>query len=150
VAVRPGGPRPDLTSADTLKRALLEADAVVYNRASTGLYVEALIKRWGLTEALQAKTLRFADGASVAEHVLHASGNQIGMGAMTEILLLKERGLVLVGPLPAEVQNVTHYEAAPALRGSAAPNDAVRSLLDKLASPAARRIFEDAGIAAAR
>ena len=150
VAVRPGGPRPDLTSAETLKRALLEADAVVYNRASTGLYVEALIKRWGLTEALQAKTLRFADGASVAEHVLQASGNQIGMGAMTEILLLKERGLVLVGPLPAEVQNITHYEAAPALRGSSAPSDAVRSLLIKLGSPAARRIFEDAGIAAAR
>jgi len=54
------------------------------------------------------------DGASVMEHVLHGSGNQIGLGAMTEILLLKERGLVLVGPLPAEVQNVTHYEAVPA------------------------------------
>jgi len=150
VAVRPGGTRPDLTSADTLKRALLDADAVVYNRASTGVYVEALIKRWGLTETLQAKTLRFADGASVMEHVLQSSGNQIGLGAMTEILLLKQRGLVLVGPLPAEVQNVTHYEAAAARRGSAAPDDAVRSLLDKLASPAARRIFDDAGITGAR
>ena len=150
VAVRPGGTRPDLTSADTLKRALLDADAVVYNRASTGVYVEALIKRWGLTETLQAKTLRFADGASVMEHVLQSSGNQIGLGAMTEILLLKQRGLVLVGALPAEVQNLTHYEAAPALRGAAAPNDAVRSLLETLASAAARRTFDDAGIAGAR
>ena len=149
VAVRPGGARPDLTSADTLKRALLEADQVVYNRASTGLYVEGLIKRWGLTETLQPKTVRFADGASVMEHVLHGSGNQIGLGAMTEILLLKERGLVLVGPLPAEVQNVTHYEAVPAL-GAAAPSDASRRLLDKLASPAARRVFDDAGITSAR
>ncbi len=150
VAVRPGGMRPDLTSADTLKRALLDADAVVYNRASTGLYVEALIKRWGIGDALQPKTVRFADGASVMEHVLQGSGNQIGLGAMTEILLLKPRGLVLVGPLPAEVQNFTHYEAAPALRGASAQNDAARSLLDKLASPAARRVFDDAGIAAAR
>ena len=149
VAVRPGSARPDLTSADTLKRALLEADQVVYNRASTGLYVEGLIKRWGLTETLQPKTVRFADGASVMEHVLHGSGNQIGLGAMTEILLLKERGLVLVGPLPAEVQNVTHYEAVPAL-GAAAPSDASRRLLDKLASPAARRVFDDAGITSAR
>jgi len=150
VAVRPGGARPDLTSADTLKRALLDADSIVYNRASTGVYVEGLIKRWGLTDTLQAKTVRFADGASVMEHVLQGSGNQIGLGAMTEILLLKQRGLVLVGPLPVEVQNVTHYEAAPALRGTAAPNDATRSLLEKLASPAARRVFDDAGIAAAR
>jgi len=149
VAVRPGAARPDLTSADTLRRALLEADQVVYNRASTGLYIEGLIKRWGLAETLQPKTLRFADGASVMEHVLHGSGNQIGLGAMTEILLLKERGLVLVGPLPAEVQNVTHYEAVPA-RGAAGPSDAVRSLLDKLASPAARRVFDDAGITGAR
>ena len=149
VAVRPGGARPDLTSADTLKRALLEADQVVYNRASTGLYVEGLIKRWGLTETLQPKTVRFADGASVMEHVLHGSGSQIGLGAMTEILLLKERGLVLVGPLPAEVQNVTHYEAVPAL-GAAAPSDAARRLLDRLASPAARRVFDDAGITSAR
>jgi len=149
VAVRPGGARPDLTSADTLKRALLEADQVVYNRASTGLYVEGLIKRWGLAETLQPKTVRFADGASVMEHVLHGSGSQIGLGAMTEILLLKERGLVLVGPLPAEVQNVTHYEAVPAL-GAAAPSDAARRLLDRLASPAARRVFDDAGITSAR
>ena len=150
VAVRPGGTLPDLTSADTLKRALLEADAVVYNRASTGLYVEALVKRWGIADALQPKTVRFADGASVMEHVLQGSGNQIGLGAMTEIVLLRPRGLVLVGPLPSEVQNFTHYEAVPTLHGTAAPNDAARSLLDKLASPAARRVFDDAGIAAAR
>ena len=150
VAVRPGAERPDLTSADTLKRALLEADAVVYNRASTGLYVEGLIKRWGLVDTLQPKTVRYADGASVMEHVLHGSGNQVGLGAMTEILLLKERGLVLVGPLPAEVQNVTHYEAAPAQRGAAAPNGAVRGLLEQLASPAARRTFDDAGITSTR
>ncbi len=150
VAVRPGGTRPDLTSADTLKRALLEADQVVYNRASTGLYVEGLIKRWGLTETLQPKTVRYADGAAVMEHVLHGSGNQIGLGAMTEILLLKERGLVFVGPLPAEVQNVTHYEAASARRDAAAPSEAVRSLLEKLASPAARHAFDEAGITSAR
>ena len=149
VAVRPGGVRPDLSHADSLKRALLGADSVVYNRASTGIYIEALIKRWGIADALQAKTVRFADGASVMEHVLQGSGNQIGLGAMTEILLLKPRGLVLAGPLPDEVQNYTRYEAAPA-RAAAAPNDAVRSLLDKLASPAARRSFDEAGIAAER
>ena len=79
VAVRPGGVRPDLASAETLKRALLEADAVVYNRASTGLYVESLTRRWGIADALQPKTVRYADGASVMEHVLHGSGNQIGL-----------------------------------------------------------------------
>jgi len=37
----------------------------------------------------------------------------------------------------------------PAL-GAAAPSDAARRLLDRLASPAARRVFDDAGITSAR
>ena len=37
VAVRKGAPKPDISTVDALKRALNEADSVIYNRASTGL-----------------------------------------------------------------------------------------------------------------
>ena len=144
VAVRPGSVRPDLTSADTLKRALLEADEVAYNRASTGLYVEGLIKRWNLTDTLQPKTVRFADGASVMEHVIKGKGNEIGFGAITEIKAFGPKGLKLVGPLPADVQNYTSYDA---VRMTLAPSaDAANAVLKLLASSAGKAMFVSAGI----
>lgn len=143
VAVRPGVPRPDISSSDAFKRALQEADSVVYNRASTGLYLETLLtKRLGLD--LQAKTTRYADGAQVMAHVLRGQGREVGLGATTEILLLREQGLQLVGPLPPELQNFTVYRAA----ATAAPaeRDAAQALLKQLASPQAQASFVAAGI----
>jgi molybdate transport system substrate-binding protein len=62
---------------------------------------------------VEGKTTRYADGASVMEHVIKGKGREIGFGAMTEILLYQGKGLKLVGPVPAEVQNYTAYTAAP-------------------------------------
>jgi molybdate transport system substrate-binding protein len=145
VAVRPGAPRPDITTTAAFTQALRDAESVVYNRASTGLYIEMLLKRLNLD--LQAKTTRYPDGASVMEHVLHGQGREIGMGASTEILLKKDRGLVYVGPLPAELQNITVYQAAAA----AAPADAAaaQALLAHLANPASRAGYVAAGIESA-
>jgi molybdate transport system substrate-binding protein len=142
VAVRPGVPRPDIATTAAFTQALRDADSVVYNRASTGLYIETLLKRLNLD--LQAKTTRYPDGASVMDHVLRGQGREIGMGASTEILLKKDQGLVYVGPLPAELQNTTVYQAAAA----AAPADAAaaQALLAHLANPASRAGYVAAGI----
>jgi molybdate transport system substrate-binding protein len=142
VAVRPGAPRPDISNVDAFKRTLQEADSVVYNRASTGLYLETLLKRLGLD--VQAKATRYADGAQVMAHVLHGQGREVGLGATTEILLLREQGLQFVGPLPPELQNFTVYRAA----ATAAPaeRDAAQALLKLLASPQAQASFVAAGI----
>ncbi len=142
VAVRPGEPLPDISSTEAFKRTLREAESVVYNRASTGLYLETLLKRLGLD--LQAKSTRYPDGASVMAHVLRGRGREVGLGATTEILLLRDQGLQFVGPLPAELQSFTSYVAA----SSAAPDTsgAAPALLRHLASPAARAAFVAAGI----
>ena len=117
VAVREGAPLPDISSADALKRSVLEAESLVFNRASTGLYLESLLKKMEVYAQVEGKTTRYADGASVMEHVIKGegkgSGREIGFGAMTEILLYQGKGLKLVGPVPAEVQNYTAYTAAP-------------------------------------
>src|SRR5262249_2485961 len=55
VVIRDGAPKPDISTTDALKRALLEADSVIYNRASSGLYIEGLLQRLGLAEKIQAK-----------------------------------------------------------------------------------------------
>ena len=78
------------------------------------------------------------------EHVIKGKGNEIGFGAITEIRMYEPKGLKLVGPLPADVQNYTTYEAA-IMRGAAAP-DAAKAVLRALASPAGRSAFAAGGV----
>ena len=66
---------------------------------------------------------------------------------MTEILLFVDRGVRLVGPLPAEIQNYTRYEAA--VMSEAAHASAARAFVDFLAGEAGARILRAAGIEAA-
>jgi molybdate transport system substrate-binding protein len=147
-AVRPGVAHPDLGSADSLKRALLDADSLVYNRATTGLYFETVLKRLGIDAQVQPKVTRPLDGAAVMEHLLHGHGRELGFGATTEILLFKARGLELVGPLPAELQNYTTYVAAQSTASSRA--EAAQALLRHLASPDSQVGFAAAGVEPAR
>lgn len=143
-AVRPGAPAPDLSTPDTLKRSVLEAESVVFNRASTGLYFENLLKKMGIWSEVEPKTTRYADGASVMEHALKGSGKEIAFGAITEILLYKDKGLRFIGPVPAAVQNYTSYVATPMV-GSA--NAALaREFVKHLGSPAGKKLFVAAGI----
>ncbi|MDB5963919.1 MAG: transporter substrate-binding protein [Polaromonas sp.] len=118
VAVREGAPVPDMSSAEAMKRAVLAADSLVFNRASTGLYLEGLLKKMDVYTQVEGKTARYPDGAAVMEHVIKGRGNEIGFGAITEILLYRGKGLRFVGPVPAEVQNYTSYTAAPLASGS--------------------------------
>lgn len=144
VAVRPGAPVPDISNAEALRRSLLEAETLVFNRASSGLYFEGLLKKMGVYEQIESKTTRYADAGSVMEHVLKGKGKEIGFGPITEILMYKEKGLRLVGPLPAEVQNYTSYSAAVA---SGSPNGALaQSLVRYLGSASGKALFAAAGI----
>ncbi len=143
VAVRPGVAPPDISNADAVKRAVLDADSLVFNRASTGLYFEGLLKKMGLEAQALPKSTRYADGASVMEHVLHGKGREIGFGAITEIVLLQGKGLQLVGPLPQELQNLTAYAATPT---RARPGAGVQALMRHLASAETRAGFAAAGI----
>ncbi len=78
------------------------------------------------------------------EHVIKGKGNEIGFGAITEIKLFESKGLKLVGPLPAEVQNYTSYAAA--LMANAPAPDAAKALLAFLATGEAKQAFAAAGV----
>lgn len=144
VAVRPGAPVPDISSAEALKKSVLEAESIVFNRASTGIYFENLLKKMGIYDQVEKKATRYADGASVMEHVLKGKGREIGFGPITEILLVRDRGLRLVGPLPSEVQNYTSYVAA--VMNGAASASAAQEFVRYLSTAAAKQTFAAAGI----
>ena len=144
VVVRKGAPRPDISTTRALTAALHDADSIVYNRASSGMYVETLIAKLGLAEALAPKTVRYHDAQESFTHLQQDHGREIGFGGLTEIARWRDRGLVLVGPLPPDIQNFTLYIAALA---TAATNEAGgRAFLDFLGTAEARAILSDRGV----
>jgi len=144
VAVRPGAELPDISSTDALKRSILQADSIVFNRASTGIYLENLFKKMGIFDPILSKTTRYPDAGAVMEHVLRGKGKEIGFGPVTEILLHRDKGLVLVGPLPADVQNYTSYSAAPMT--AAASAELARAFVGYLGGAESKALFVAAGV----
>jgi molybdate transport system substrate-binding protein len=144
VAVRNDAPVPDISSLAALKQSVLAADSLVFNRASTGLYLEGLLKKMEVDVEVQKRVARYPDGAAVMEHVIKGSGREIGFGAMTEILLYDGKGLKLVGPIPAEVQNYTSYTAAPLASGK--QQALAQEFVTFLSGPVGKPLFVAAGV----
>jgi molybdate transport system substrate-binding protein len=144
VVTRAGLPSPDISTTATFKQTVLDAESIVYNAASTGLYLEKLFERLGIGEQIKAKTTRYPNGERVMEHLIHGKGNEIGFGAITEIKLFEPKGLKLVGPLPAEVQNYTTYAAA-LMTGAPSPQ-AAKAFITFLGTPEAKQAFAAGGV----
>lgn len=111
IVVKKGSSTLLIDNMDAFKQAALAAERIVYNKASTGIYLDKLFVKMGISDVVARKAIRYANGESVLLHIAKGSGYEIGFGAITEIRLLEEKGLQYVGPLPVEVQNYTHYSA---------------------------------------
>ncbi len=140
VVVRAGAPEPDIADVAALRRAVEAAQALVFNRASTGLHMDRLFESLGVTATVTPRALRFATGAEVLERLRTGQGAELGFAAITEIRMVP--ALRYLGPLPAEAQNYTTY--AVALLPQAAPVAA--DLLRHLTSPATRALMQAAGV----
>jgi molybdate transport system substrate-binding protein len=134
---------PAFADAASLRQAIDAAEALVFNRASTGLYLDRLFENWGITATVAAKSVRFPTGAEVLARVLSGTGAELGFAAITEIHMVP--ALRYLGPLPAEVQNTTTYAVALLPNAVAEAPD----LLRHLGSPAARALLDAAGVEAA-
>jgi len=144
VLVRDNAPLPQIATVDEFKQSLLSADSLVYNQASTGVYLETLFDRLGIGLETQAKSARYPDFAAVLDHVSKGAHREIGFGATTVIIENSHKGVKFVGPLPAELQNYTVYGAA--ISANEAALNAAREFLRYLASPSARSLIAAAGI----
>ena len=143
VGIGRGGRRPDISTVDALKAALLQADAVVYSRGASGLLVEQLLRTIGVAEQISSKVVQLPTGDDVMQRLGMTKGNQIGFTMVSEIKLGESHGGSFVGPLPAAVQTYTAYDAV-VMSGSTAP-DAARAVVHALTTPAARQVFTAAG-----
>jgi molybdate transport system substrate-binding protein len=101
VAVRRGASKPEISSVDAFKRALLAAKSIAYLRVGGGAYLAGVLDRLGIADAIKAKVTR-PDTDIVAELV--ASG-EIELGIVVQAQIVTTAGVELVGPLPPPLQN---------------------------------------------
>jgi molybdate transport system substrate-binding protein len=144
VLVRAGALHPKIASVEELKQSLLSAESLVYNQASTGIYLETLFDRLGIGAELKAKSAVYPDFGGVLEHISKAKSGEIGFGATTVIIENQAKGVTFVGPLPAEIQNYTTYVAA--LKVDSTAKAAAQQFIDYLASSMSKSLFAAAGI----
>ncbi len=144
VVVKDGTPKPDIGSVAAFKQALLAAKSVAYidpaAGGSSGIYVAGLLDKLGIAADVKPKA-KLIPGGAVAEHVAKGEA-ELGIHQISEILPVK--GVTLVGPLPAEIQNYTIYAAG--IGAHAKESDAAKALLKALSGPAAVEVLKSKGM----
>ena len=106
LAVRAGAAKPDIGGVEALRRALLAARSIAYSDGPSGAYVADLLAKLGIAATVAAK-VKLTSGP-VAELVARGEAE---LGMQQIIAILPVAGAELVGPLPAELQNVIIYAA---------------------------------------
>jgi len=142
VAGRKGAPKPDISTPDAFKRALVDAKSIAYVEAgATAPYIKSLFERLGIAEQVKSKLKPQPTSNPAAQAVANGEA-ELGITQISEIL--PYAGAELVGPLPAELQLYTVYPAAVAAETK--QPDAARALIKFLTAPAAIAVLKAKGL----
>jgi molybdate transport system substrate-binding protein len=144
VMVKAGAPKPDVSTVEAFKQALLAAKSVAYidpaSGGSSGIYVAGLLDKLGIADQVKPKA-KLKQGGYVAD-LIKSGEAELGIHQISEIVPVKE--VTLVGPLPAEIQNYTTYAAG--LGTAAKDNEAAKALLKVFTGPAAAELLKSKGM----
>ena len=144
MVVKEGAPKPDISTVDNFKQALLAAKSVAYidpaSGGSSGIYVDKLLDKLGIAGEVRPKA-KLKQGGHVADLIVSGEA-ELGIHQISEIVEVK--GATLVGPLPKEIQNVTTYAAG--LSASAKDKEAAGELIKYLSGPDAAAVLKTKGM----
>lgn len=141
VAVRAGAPKIDISSADGIRNALLAARTIAYSTGPSGMHIQRLIAKWGLSDQLKAKIVPPVPNVPIGEIVARGDAD-IGFQQVSELLPVK--GIEYLGPLPPDIQETTMFSAAVHKRANQA--EAARALLRYLTAPEAAATIRKTGM----
>jgi len=130
VAVRAGAPKPDIGSSEALKKTLLSAKSIGYSSGPSGDYVMRLVGRMGIADQVKLKMKQVPSGIRIST-MIESGEVEIGFQQISE--LIHEKGIDYLGPLPAEVQNISVFSAG--LHTGAKEPEAAKALIKALVSP---------------
>jgi len=140
VAVKTGARRPDISTVEAFKTAMLKAKSIGYSRGGSGLISAQVMEKLGIADQLKAKT-KFIDGIPVAEVV--AKGEvEIGLQQINVILPVK--GADYIGALPKELQETVKFSAG-VLTTSKQP-EVAKAFLRFIASAEAAPLLRKSGM----
>jgi len=147
ICVGKGVPRPDISTADAFKRAMLFAKSIAVSKpvggGASGAHMAKVFERLGIAQEMQAKSHYGSGGAAgLAGLVVLRGEAEIGIQQMSELMAVS--GIDVVGPLPAELQSVTMFTAA--IPTSASHADAGRALVQFLRTPAVKSVIGAKGL----
>ena len=140
VEVRTGARKPDISSVEAFKRALLDAKSIAYLKVGSGIYVASLLDRLGIAEAIKSKVTR--PESDIVSELVAKGEVELGMVVITQILTTP--GVDLVGPLPPEIQSYVVFTAG--VSTSSKGPDAAMDLIKFLTGPIAIPVIKAQGM----
>lgn len=141
VAVKAGSPKPDISTADAVKRALLAAKSVAYSDSASGVYVSTeMFDKLGIAADMKDKAKKIP-ATPVAEIVAKGEA-ELGLQQISELKAIS--GVDIVGPLPDSLQKITVFSAG--IASGAKEPEAGKALIKFLASSAARETIINSGL----
>ncbi len=148
IAVKKGAAKPDISTPEKFKQALLNAKAIAYSNpaggGASGVYLAKLIERMGIGDQIKDKTKFPPVGGSAAKLVVDGEAD-IALQQMPEVMIIP--GVDIVGALPGDYNNVTVYTAGAAIDTKHA--EAAKAAVKFLTAPSTQGAFKAKGIDAA-
>lgn len=146
VAVPAGAPKPDISTVEALKRALLAAKSIVYpdptKGGATGIHAARVIERLGISAEMKPKTT-LVPGSEYAEVLARREAD---LAIVQPMVVLGVAGIDLVGPLPAELQNTTDFVFWAGVAAAAQEPKTASAFIKYLLAPDAARVIKAKGM----
>ena len=144
VAVPSGAPRPDISSEEALKQAVLQATTLGYSTGPSGVQLAKLFERWDIVDQIKSKLVQAQPGIPVG--ALIAQG-QVTLGFQQLSEMMGVAGITVLGPLPDAVQITTTFSGG--VSATSAQPRAAQVLLSFWASSATLKTKVSHGMQAA-
>lgn len=145
VVVKKGAPKPDISTPDAFKQALINAKTIAYSDpaagGASGVYFAKLLERMGIADQMKAKTRHPPPSGNSANLVV---AGEADLAIQQEPEVMSVAGIDMVGPLPADVNNITAYAAG--IGAGSQQADAATALIRFLHSPEAQAVFKAKGL----
>ncbi len=145
VAVRKGAARPDLSTPDAFKRALLSAKSIAYNNPETsgsGRHVAKVLEQLGIAKDVSAKIVVAEPGGGALGTFVAEGKAELGITTLSTYVGVA--GVDVVGPIPKELQLSTVYAAA--IVTGTKNTDAVKALVTFLRGAQAAKVYRSKGM----
>ncbi|MGB8156521.1 MAG: molybdate ABC transporter substrate-binding protein [Pseudolabrys sp.] len=145
VVVKKGAPKPDISTPDAFKQALINAKTIAYSDpaagGASGVYFAKLLERMGIADQMKAKTRHPPPSGNSANLVV---AGEADLAIQQEPEVMSVAGIDMVGPLPADLNNITAYAAG--IGAGSQQADAATALIRFLHSPEAQAVFKSKGL----